>query len=52
MKKNEKKAIQTVNTAKIVKLKNLKVLSKNELEKIIAGTDPPISRGTKTDTQD
>ena len=40
------KAIQTENTVKTARLKNLVQLSKNELETIIGG--PETSRGTTT----
>ena len=44
------KATQTANTTKIAKLKNLKALSKNQLETIVGG--PETSRGTKTGVQE
>jgi bacteriocin-like protein len=40
------KATQTANTVKTARLKNLKPLSKNELETIVGG--PETSRGTET----
>ncbi|WP_161595811.1 hypothetical protein [Flavobacterium pectinovorum] len=42
----------TKNTAKISSLKNFTPLSRKQLQTILGGTDPTISRGTRTSASD
>ncbi|WP_316635232.1 bacteriocin [uncultured Flavobacterium sp.] len=42
----------TTNTTKTSNLKNFTALSKKQLQTILGGTDPTISRGTRTSIPD
>ncbi|WP_316635233.1 ComC/BlpC family leader-containing pheromone/bacteriocin [uncultured Flavobacterium sp.] len=46
------KAPQTTNTEKTSNLKNFTSLSTKQLQTILGGTDPTLSRGTRTSSGD
>jgi|GEM_PF-1917760 len=43
---------QNTNTVEVSNLKNFTALSRKQLQTILGGTDPTISRGTKTSSGD